>query len=143
MTTNASLTGRLIAAGMMALLMQSSQAAVTAEEAKQLGTSLTEFGAEQAGNADGSIPAYTGGLEKVAGYDAGKLLRVAQVDSFPSYGTGGINLNGWTNYDLVKGGYYLFNVGYAGAGRHIHEYESAEGLSIALTPQSIVGSSAQ
>lgn len=39
----------------------SALAAVTAEEAKQLGTTLTEFGAIKAGNADGSIPAYTGG----------------------------------------------------------------------------------
>jgi hypothetical protein len=39
-------------------------AAVTAEEAKQLGTTLTPFGAIKAGNADGSIPAYTGGLTK-------------------------------------------------------------------------------
>ena len=37
-------------------------AAVPAEEAKQLGSTLTEFGAIKAGNADGSIPAYTGGL---------------------------------------------------------------------------------
>lgn len=39
-------------------------AAVSAEEAKQLGTTLTEFGAIKAANADGSIPAYTGGLTK-------------------------------------------------------------------------------
>ena len=39
-------------------------AAVSADEAKQLGTTLTEFGAIKAGNADGSIPAYTGGLTK-------------------------------------------------------------------------------
>ena len=39
-------------------------AAVSAEEAKQLGTTLTEFGAIKAGNADGSIPPYTGGLTK-------------------------------------------------------------------------------
>jgi Protein of unknown function (DUF1329) len=39
-------------------------AAVTADEAKQLGGTLTEFGAIKAGNADGSIPAYTGGLTK-------------------------------------------------------------------------------
>jgi hypothetical protein len=37
-------------------------AGVTAEEAKQLGTTLTPVGAETAGNADGSIPAYTGGV---------------------------------------------------------------------------------
>ncbi len=37
-------------------------AAVSADEAKQLGTTLTPFGAEKAGNKDGSIPEYTGGL---------------------------------------------------------------------------------
>jgi hypothetical protein len=36
--------------------------AVSAEEAKALGTTLTAVGAEKAGNADGSIPPYTGGL---------------------------------------------------------------------------------
>lgn len=39
-------------------------AAVTGDEAKQLGTTLTPMGAEVAGNADGSIPPYTGGLSK-------------------------------------------------------------------------------
>ena len=39
-------------------------AAVSEEEAKQLGTTLTPWGAEQAGNKDGSIPAYSG--ERVA-----------------------------------------------------------------------------
>ncbi|MDY0013108.1 MAG: DUF1329 domain-containing protein [Rhodocyclaceae bacterium] len=38
------------------------QAAVSAEEAKQLGANLTLFGSEKAANKDGSIPAYTGGL---------------------------------------------------------------------------------
>lgn len=37
-------------------------AGVSADEAKQLGTTLTEFGATKAGNAEGTIPAYTGGL---------------------------------------------------------------------------------
>ena len=64
MAMNESLTGRLLAAGMMTLLVHASQAAVTTEEAKQLGSSLTEFGSEKAGNADGSIPAYTGGPRK-------------------------------------------------------------------------------
>ena len=36
--------------------------AVSEQEAKQLGTTLTPFGAEKAGNKDGTIPAYTGGL---------------------------------------------------------------------------------
>ena len=49
----------------LALTMSASaMAAVSAEEAKQLGTTLTEFGAIRAGNADGSIPAYTGGLTR-------------------------------------------------------------------------------
>lgn len=39
-------------------------AGVTADEAKQLGTTLTPWGAEVAGNKDGSIPPYTGGLRK-------------------------------------------------------------------------------
>ncbi len=44
-------------------------AATSAEEAKQLGTTLTEFGAIKAGNKEGTIPAYTGGLIKApAGY---------------------------------------------------------------------------
>lgn len=38
-------------------------AQVSADEIKQLGGKLTEFGAEKAGNADGSIPAYTGGIK--------------------------------------------------------------------------------
>lgn len=37
-------------------------AAVSPEEAQKLGQSLTAVGAIQAGNADGSIPAYEGGL---------------------------------------------------------------------------------
>ena len=37
-------------------------AAVSAAEAAQLGAQLTRFGAEKAGNKDGSIPEYTGGL---------------------------------------------------------------------------------
>jgi hypothetical protein len=36
--------------------------AVSPDEASKLGASLTAVGAEKAGNADGSIPAYTGGL---------------------------------------------------------------------------------
>ena len=43
-------------------------AAVTAEEAKQLGTTLLPWGAEKAGNKDGSIPEWTGPV-KAANYD--------------------------------------------------------------------------
>jgi len=40
-------------------------AAVSAEEAAQLKTTLTPFGGEKAGNKDGSIPAWTGGLTQM------------------------------------------------------------------------------
>ncbi|HYD71113.1 DUF1329 domain-containing protein [Azospirillum sp.] len=43
------------------------QAAVTAQEAEQLKTTLTPFGAEKAGNKDGSIPAWSGGLTAAPG----------------------------------------------------------------------------
>lgn len=47
-------------------------AAVTAEEAARLKTTLTPFGAEKAGNAAGTIPAWEGGYTKVAaGYKNG------------------------------------------------------------------------
>jgi hypothetical protein len=51
-------------------------AAVTPEEAKALGTTLTSVGAEKAANKDGTIPAYTGGMTTPpAGYKAGDGLR--------------------------------------------------------------------
>jgi hypothetical protein len=51
-------------------------AAVSAEEAKKLGTTLTPMGAEVAGNADHTIPAYTGGLTTPpADYKPGSGIR--------------------------------------------------------------------
>ena len=51
-------------------------AAVTPEEAAVLGEELTPFGAEKAGNADGTIPAWTGGLtEPPASYEQGSGKR--------------------------------------------------------------------
>lgn len=58
-------------AGLWTFAAGSAFAALTAEEAKQLGTTLTEFGAVKAGNADGSIPAYTGGIAAPAAYKKG------------------------------------------------------------------------
>ena len=51
----------------LSLLASSVMAAVSAEEAAKLGTTLTPIGAEKAGNADGSIPEWTGGLPTNAG----------------------------------------------------------------------------
>lgn len=42
------------------------QAAVSATEAAKLGDTLTPIGAEKSGNADGSIPAWDGGLDRAA-----------------------------------------------------------------------------
>ncbi|QXI27642.1 MULTISPECIES: DUF1329 domain-containing protein [Pseudomonas] len=51
----------------LSLLAANVMAAVSPEEAAKLGTTLTAIGAEKAGNADGSIPPYTGGIPKNAG----------------------------------------------------------------------------
>jgi hypothetical protein len=51
-------------------------AAVSADEAKQLGTTLTPVGAEKAGNKDGTIPERTGGLTTPpAGFQKGSGKR--------------------------------------------------------------------
>ncbi|MNF35092.1 hypothetical protein D3C84_159510 [compost metagenome] len=66
----------LLAASLAAVISSSALAAVSAEEAAKLGTSLTAVGAEQAGNADGSIPAFDGGLKTApAGFKAGDTFR--------------------------------------------------------------------
>ena len=54
------------AAFVLSLFAASVMAAVSADEAAKLGNSLTPFGAEKAGNADGSIPAWTGGISTTA-----------------------------------------------------------------------------
>ncbi|AOE86021.1 DUF1329 domain-containing protein [Pseudomonas sp. TCU-HL1] len=51
----------------LALSGQCALAAVSAEQTRQLGGVLTPLGAEMAGNAAGTIPAWTGGLAKDAG----------------------------------------------------------------------------
>lgn len=60
---------KMAAASLMTLSISAAFAAPTAEEAAELGKSLTALGAIKAGNADGTIPAYDGGLcTPVAGY---------------------------------------------------------------------------
>ncbi len=64
-----------IAAALLVLLSASgiAFAKVTAEEAARLGKDLTPLGGEKAGNKDGTIPAWTGGITKPpAGYVEGK-----------------------------------------------------------------------
>ncbi|RRV34951.1 DUF1329 domain-containing protein [Stutzerimonas stutzeri] len=56
-------TGKLLSVLAFSLLASSVMAAVSPEEAAKLGTSLTPLGAEKAGNADGTIPEWAGGLK--------------------------------------------------------------------------------
>lgn len=66
-----------LAAGLVAASTGlAAQAAITAEEAKALGTTLTSVGADKSANKDGTIPAYTGGIRSApAGYKAGDGIR--------------------------------------------------------------------
>jgi hypothetical protein len=73
------LLNKIIAAGLTLACAGTALAALTPDEIKQLGTTLTPIGAEKAGNADGSIPAYTGGLTTPpAGFKKGGL----RIDPF-------------------------------------------------------------
>ena len=64
-------TRKLFSVLALSLLASSVMAAVSPEEAAKLGNSLTPLGAEKAGNADGTIPEWTGGLSPNAGQALG------------------------------------------------------------------------
>lgn len=72
--------GLMSAAGLAAMpaglgTPRKASAAVSAAQADLLKTTLTPIGAERAGNADGSIPAWTGGMTTVPpGWSADKLI---------------------------------------------------------------------
>lgn len=59
-------TLRIVAALAAACMAAPSWSAVSTEEAARLGAELTPLGAEKAGNADGSIPAWDGGFPSAA-----------------------------------------------------------------------------
>ncbi|MFS1704502.1 DUF1329 domain-containing protein, partial [Alteromonas sp. AMM-1] len=64
--------GIIAAALTVALTAAPLQAKVSSADAAKLGTELTPLGGEKAGNADGSIPAWNGGITSApAGYKAG------------------------------------------------------------------------
>ncbi len=56
----------------MMTLPLAAQAGPSADEIKQLGTTLTPWGAIAAGNPEGTIPPYGGGINPPPNYDAGK-----------------------------------------------------------------------
>ncbi|MBS0368878.1 MAG: DUF1329 domain-containing protein [Proteobacteria bacterium] len=74
MQTQNRFQGALLAINVaIALASSVANADMTTEEAARLGKDLTPVGAEKAGNKDGSIPAWTGGITKApAGFDAAK-----------------------------------------------------------------------
>ena len=59
----------------LALSAGSVLAAVSPQEAAKLGTSLTPMGGEKAGNAAGTIPAWTGGITTTPWQPIGGALR--------------------------------------------------------------------
>jgi len=69
------MTQRSIAAVWVAALMceAAALAAVTPDQAERLGKELTPIGAEKAGNAEGTIPAYEGGEAPLPGWTWGKV----------------------------------------------------------------------
>ena len=60
-------TLKMLGALSLSLLASGVLAAVSEQEAAKLGTSLTPLGGEMAGNAAGTIPAWTGGMASDAG----------------------------------------------------------------------------
>lgn len=72
--------------GAMLLGLSSAQAAVSVDEAEKLKTTLTPFGAERAGNAEGTIPEWTGGLaEAPAGFKSGDWMPNPFPDDKPLF----------------------------------------------------------
>jgi hypothetical protein len=59
----------ITAALLLGSLSGTTLAELSEEEFKQLGTTLTPWGAEVAGSEDGSYPAYTGGIKAPEGFD--------------------------------------------------------------------------
>lgn len=70
----------IAAATVVAAFAGQAVAAVSPEQAAQLNTTLTPYGAERAGNKDGTIPAWTGGYTKTPGHKNGE----AREDLFPN-----------------------------------------------------------
>jgi len=65
----------LIVTALVSLFAPAAWGVVSADEAKQLGTTLTAVGAEKTGNKEGTIPEYTGGIKAPADFKAGSGFR--------------------------------------------------------------------
>ena len=72
---NKNLLSAAILGTLLSLTSATALAKLDASEIARLGQDLTPTGAEQAGNADGSIPAWSGGLtQPPAGYSESPLV---------------------------------------------------------------------
>ena len=85
------------------------QAAVSPEQAARLKTDLTPMGAERAGNADGSIPAWDGGYTQVpAGYKSGDKRADPFAGEKPLYSISAANMGQYAE-QLAEGTKVLLN----------------------------------
>ena len=79
---------KVLAAGLLLtsyLAATQAMAAVSAEEAAKLNTTLTPFGAEVAGNSDGTIPAWTSELTLPDSYSADQSLFTITGQNYQQY----------------------------------------------------------
>lgn len=99
----------LVAVGIaLAVSCQQVLANVSAEEAAKLGATLTPLGGEKAGNADGSIPAWTGGITQApAGFTQGDFHIDPFPDDKPLYTITGANYKEYSEF-LSDGQIKLF-----------------------------------
>ena len=85
----------LASAAALAIVIPHAQAAVSADEAATLKTTLTPLGAERGANKDGSIPAWDGGLAKApAGYRSGDPRPDPFAGEQPLYSISARNMSG-------------------------------------------------
>lgn len=88
-----------LAAFLLPLTVGSAQAALSAADLARLGKDLTPVGAERAGNAAGTIPAWTGGLTKApAGFDINQGHANPYASEKPLYT---ITAQNWEQYKKV------------------------------------------
>ena len=94
-----SFTSRLILSLVLACGLASPAAAeLSADEIARLGRDLTPLGAEKAGNADGTIPEWTGGITKPpAGYQLGEHHRDPYAGDKPLFVIDKANLDKYRN----------------------------------------------
>ena len=66
---------------------------------------------------------------------------MADIWTFPTCDQGGLNNSSWTFNDLIKGNYFMINMGHADQGFFVESYASAAGLPIELTADAVAAGS--